>query len=192
MELRRHPDIKHKGTSTWPPSFGGSYGRGDRFPQGEEGELVDVEYREDVLGSPPHVWISIRYQERISSGPLLVDDIALLPFLASELGRFIGGPLAEAGSMDLDAAIDALRAKISRKLRDGRLPRATPSMAPLASGSTPAAGIAIGSAKGPLCDGCDRPIATDRPVTTYGSVATPIRFCELCERLWREERHRPR
>jgi hypothetical protein len=42
MQLRTHPKMKWEGFSNWPPAYGGSYGRGDIFPVGEEGVLIDV------------------------------------------------------------------------------------------------------------------------------------------------------
>ena len=46
MQLRTHPKMKWEGFSNWPPARGGSYGRGDVFPIGEDGVLTNVEMAE--------------------------------------------------------------------------------------------------------------------------------------------------
>ena len=45
MQLRTHPKTKWEGFFNWPPAWGGSYGRGDIFPVGEEGVLIDEHFR---------------------------------------------------------------------------------------------------------------------------------------------------
>jgi hypothetical protein len=53
--------------SAWPPSWGGSYGRGDRFPMGEQGILVAVERQGDYLS------LTIEYEGKKHSGGLQWD-----------------------------------------------------------------------------------------------------------------------
>ena len=54
MQLRAHPKMMWNGASNWPPMWGGSYGRGDIFPVGEEGVLTDIEMIErHRVATPP-------------------------------------------------------------------------------------------------------------------------------------------
>jgi hypothetical protein len=55
MQFRTHPKMKWEGFSNWPPAWGGSYGRGDIFPVGEEGVLIDVEMAEADNTMPRHL-----------------------------------------------------------------------------------------------------------------------------------------
>ncbi len=118
------------------------------------------------------------------TGELVLDDVALLPFLAGELLRFINRPLAEVGSMDLDAALDAVRQRILDRLTAGTVPRTMAGAAP--ARSAPASAIQIGEAQGRHCAGCDQPILTRRRRTFYWNPGRPMVLDELCERMWEE------
>ncbi len=183
MQLRHHRLIVHGARPAWPPAFGGSYSRGDTFAQHEQGELAGVQYFDEAPGLPPHLALTVRHQGR-QTGELVLDDVALLPFLAGELLRFINRPLAEVGSMDLDAALDAVRQRILDRLTAGTVPRTMVGAAP--ARSAPASAIQIREAQGRHCAGCDQPILTRRRRTFYGSPARPVVLDELCERMWEE------
>jgi hypothetical protein len=187
MQLRHHRLIVHGGRPAWPPAFGGSYGRGGSFAQHEPGELTGVQYFDEAPDLPPHLSLTVRHQGRMQTGELILDDVALLPFLAHELLRFINRPLAEVGSMNLDAALEAARQRILDRLKAGALPRTMAAAAPLAPGRSPASAMQIGEAQGRHCAGCDQPILTRRRRTFYGSPARPVVLDELCERIWEEE-----
>ena len=74
MQLRTHPKMKWEGFSNWPPAWGGSYGRGDIFPIGEEGVLTDVEMAEADNTMPHHLTLMIEHRGNTSSGVLCCDD----------------------------------------------------------------------------------------------------------------------
>src|SRR5712691_6126018 len=112
MQLRSHRLIVHGGKPAWPPAFGGRYSRGGSFAQHQPGELAGLQYFDEAPDLPPHLSLTVRHQGRMQRGELVLDDVALLPFLAVELLGFIARPLAEVGSMDLDAALEAARQRI--------------------------------------------------------------------------------
>ncbi len=153
------------------------------FAQHRPGELAGLQYVDEAPNLPPHLSITVRHQGRMQTGDLVLDDVALLPFLAVELLRFIARPLAEVGSMDLDAALEAARQRILDRLKAGAPPRTMATAARLAPGRAPASAMQMGRRH---CAGCDQPILTRRRRTFYGSPARPVVLDELCERIWEE------
>jgi hypothetical protein len=186
MELRHHRLIVHGGRPAWPPAFGGRDGREGSFAPHQPGELAGLRYFDEAPDLPPHLSITVRHQGRMQTGELVLDDVALLPFLAVELLRFVNRPLAEIGSMDLDAALETARQRILDRLKAGALPRTMATAAPLAPGRAPASAMQMGDAQGRHCAGCDQAILTRRRRTFYGSHARSVVLDELCERIWEE------
>jgi len=188
MQLRNHHLIVHGGRPAWPPpAFGERYGRGgSSFAQHQPGELAGLQYFDEAPDLPPHLSITVRHQGRMLTAELVLDDVALLPFLAVELLRFIARPLAEVGSMDLDAPLEAARQRILDRLKAGALPRTMATAARQAPRGAPASVMQMGEAQGRHCAGCDQPILTRRRRTFYGSPARPVVLDELCERIWEE------
>lgn len=72
--LWEHPKLKWQGISTWPPQCGGAYGPGDKFPMPGEGNLDDVEIREEDYIGARRLSITIDYLGRKYSGQLPLDD----------------------------------------------------------------------------------------------------------------------
>ena len=88
-------DIVH----SWPPMFGGAYGRGDRFPVGEMGKLVKVEAAKVVHGVEVHV----EYEGRTWSGILTWNgEKPSIARVVAVLGGHVGEDLAGLGSVELD------------------------------------------------------------------------------------------
>ena len=103
MQLRTHPKMKWEGFSNWPPAWGGSYGRGDIFPVGEEGVFIDVEMAEADNTMPRHLILMIEHRGNTSSGVLCCDDDEeVIPRLFKILKGCIGWPISRIGDLDVD------------------------------------------------------------------------------------------
>lgn len=74
MRLRHHPKLRWKGSSTWPPELGGSYGPGTRFPTGEEGVLKEVRLLDADRIGPARLELDVKYEGHTFSGNLLSED----------------------------------------------------------------------------------------------------------------------
>ena len=66
MKLR---DLRLGRASAWPPDWGGSYGRGDVFPQGDEGVLAGVRVGEPEGG----LFVEMQYANRRYGAAILWD-----------------------------------------------------------------------------------------------------------------------
>jgi hypothetical protein len=90
--LYQHPKI-----SKWPPDTGGSYGPGDVFPMPGDGKFYGVKLVEASRQTgPEHLWVTIDFRGRLSSGRILATDpenhdalVALLNELKEQIGRDI-------------------------------------------------------------------------------------------------------
>jgi hypothetical protein len=95
-------DRSREGFSNWPPAWAGSYGRGDRFPVGEEGILTDVETAEANNTTPRHLTLTIELRGNTSSGVLCCDDDEVIPRFFKILKDYIGWPISRIGDLDVD------------------------------------------------------------------------------------------
>jgi hypothetical protein len=171
--------MRYRGSPAWPPRFG---------PIGERGALVSVEYRDDQAPER-RLSLTVECDGQTFSGPLFVDDEALLPFLQRQLDRFIGRTLGDIGdALDLDVQFDVVRTSIRERLRHGRLPRTVAAAGPLTAGQPLSRPIRLGSAQGQPCAACDQPILTRQQRPFYLSTNGAVVLDELCERIWLEER----
>jgi hypothetical protein len=81
--------------SVWPPSWGGSYGRGDTFPTGDEGTLKGVERTGSGLS------LTLDYNGRTHSGSLHWDAPPTLDAVEATLKGQIGKPIKEIGDVEV-------------------------------------------------------------------------------------------
>src|SRR5712692_7362140 len=81
--------------SAWPPDWGGSYGRGDSFPTGEEGVLVSVERSDD------HLFLTIKHGGREQSGTLRWTAPPSLEDVESVLLANRGKPIKAISDLDV-------------------------------------------------------------------------------------------
>jgi hypothetical protein len=102
MQLRTHPKMKWEGFSNWPPAWGGSYGRGDVFPIGEDGVLTNVEMAEADSTTPRHLTLTIEHRGNTSSGVLCCDDEEVIPRPFKILKSFSGWTICRIGDLDVD------------------------------------------------------------------------------------------
>ena len=102
MELRVHPKMKWEGYSSWPPSWGGAYGRGDIFPGGEESVLRSVAIREGDETMPIHLELTIEHLGNTASGILCCDDAAVVPRLYEVFSKCIGESIRKIGDLEVD------------------------------------------------------------------------------------------
>lgn len=102
MQLRVHPKMKWHGTSSWPPAWGGSYGRGSTLPLGEEGVLLDARFQDAYGGFPKHLVLTIEYNKNKYNGPLCADDPNFLTQLYPKLRECLGQPIQQIGNMEID------------------------------------------------------------------------------------------
>ena len=102
MQLRTHPKMKWEGFSNWPPTWGGSYGSGDIFPIGEEGNLKDVEMLEEDQAELRGLTLTIEHRGNTSSGLLYCDDTTVVPRLYDILRGCLGWSISQIGDLDVD------------------------------------------------------------------------------------------
>lgn len=102
MQLRLHPKMKYQGFSNWPPAWGGSYGRGTVFPQGEQGTLRETRIQEKSEALPRHILLAIDFMGSDHSGVLCFDDETMVDRLNAVLSKFVGKDISEIGNTDVD------------------------------------------------------------------------------------------
>lgn len=82
--------------SVWPPNWGGSYGRGDTFPMGDQGVLVSVERQSD------HLYLTTTYEGRKSSGTLQWDAPPSLDAVEKVLKAHLGETIKAISDLDIE------------------------------------------------------------------------------------------
>ena len=82
-------------THVWPPDWGGSYGRGDKFPTGDEGVLTRVERTGNSLS------LTIRFNDREHHGPLEWDAPPSLEAVEAALRARVGQSIREIGDLEI-------------------------------------------------------------------------------------------
>jgi hypothetical protein len=98
--LIEHPKLKWEGISTWPPRVGGAHGPGDKFPMPGEGNLENVEIREeDYIG---RLSVTVDFMGRKYSGQLPADDPQVVTNLYQFLKKHLGEPVSEIGKQMVD------------------------------------------------------------------------------------------
>jgi len=92
-------DLKRKrgraAESVWPQSWGGSYGRGDTFPMGDDGTLKGVERKGSELS------LTLDYNGRTHSGSLQWAAPPTLDAVEATLRGQIGKPIKEIGDVEV-------------------------------------------------------------------------------------------
>ncbi len=95
MKLR---ELRHGPISSWPPMWGGSYGRGDRFAIGEVGTLKAVEPARGM----PGLHIEIEFEGRTQSGIMQWEgNNPPMERVIEVLRRHIGQELRGLGEIEL-------------------------------------------------------------------------------------------
>jgi hypothetical protein len=102
MQLRTHPKMKWEGISNWPPTWAGSYSRGDVLPGEEEGVLTGVEMVEPDTTSACHLTLRREHRGSTSGALLHCDDEEVIPRLFEILKGCIGRPLSQISDLDVD------------------------------------------------------------------------------------------
>lgn len=96
MKIR---DLKRKSSEAvvrvWPPSWGGFYKPGDKFPMGEEGVLESVKRIGDRLS------LTIKYEGRDAVGSLQWDAPPSLDNVEKALRANIGKPIKAIGDLEV-------------------------------------------------------------------------------------------
>jgi hypothetical protein len=95
MKLR---DLRHGTSPTWPPGWGGSYGRGDTFARGAVGILKAAE----PLNGERGVRITIEFEGNSHSGTMLWDgDKPSANEVVAALHPRIGTEVANLSAVDV-------------------------------------------------------------------------------------------
>lgn len=92
--LRKHPKLKWRGVTTWPPQLGGVVDR-ERFPQADETILADVTVHDQDFAGPRRVGVTVDYAGRKHSGQVFADDSEVIAKLYGFLRAHIGDPLSK-------------------------------------------------------------------------------------------------
>jgi hypothetical protein len=102
MQLRTHPKMNWEGFPNWPPTWAGSYGRGDVRPGEEEGVLSGVDLVEANSISARHLTLSRKHRGQISAAVLHCDDEEVIPRLFEILEACVGWNIDRIGDLDVD------------------------------------------------------------------------------------------
>jgi hypothetical protein len=100
--VRNHPKLRFWRVSSWPPAFSSSYGSTTIFPVGEQGVLKSVSRLPASSALPAHLELTIEFSGWTFTGPLCIDDTALLPQLETFLAAHLGQELSAIGGEELD------------------------------------------------------------------------------------------
>ena len=91
MQIRNHDRL-----SKWPPDWGGSYGKGDRFLIGDsEGIFKDAR----IVGRK--LSLTVDFEGRDLLGEIESDDKELLRHVCDVLIKHANKPLREIGNLDI-------------------------------------------------------------------------------------------
>ena len=100
MELRKHPRMRWRGRCNWPPQWKGLHRPDQPLPELEVGDLIRIEPGAGDERTP-HCFLDLRWNDQEYYAVLFFDDQEFLKLFCETLGRFIGRPIAEIGSLDL-------------------------------------------------------------------------------------------
>lgn len=100
--LREHPKVAWQGIQTWPPQVVGAPGPGDRHLMLGEGNLDNVEIREEDYIGPRRLSVTVDFMGRKYSGQLPADDPQVVTNLYQFLKKHLGEPVSEIGKQVVD------------------------------------------------------------------------------------------
>lgn len=103
MRLRDHPKLRWRGSPVWPPPWAGPREPGTTGPIGEQGVLREAQLLGAVPPIPARLALVIEYEGRRFTGVLFVDDADFLVRLHETFRGYLGRPIPEIGSLEVEA-----------------------------------------------------------------------------------------
>ena len=100
VELRKHPKMKWKGRSNWPPAWIGPHGSDQPLPKGEVGTLLRVECASQNVNFPC-CYLYIQWKGQDYVGSLYFDDPSLMEKLCEILKRYIEHEVSDIGNLEI-------------------------------------------------------------------------------------------